>query len=79
MVEVFIENGNRLRITNKSQPSNLRVGQPNLPLHPWTNEASGSGLGLAIVSNLVEKMNANLVRSFPASGKQDGFEAILTI
>lgn len=79
MVEVFIENGKRLRITNESQliSADELVGLTSRFTRGPT-KASGSGLGLAIVSNLVEKMNANLVLSSPAAGKKDGFEAILT-
>ncbi len=79
MVDIYIENGNRVRISNEAETikpeelANLR--------HRFTRgptKASGSGLGLAIVSNLVDKMKANLVLSSPASGKRDGFEAVLT-
>jgi two-component system OmpR family sensor kinase len=79
MVDIYIENGNRVHICNEAETikpeelANLR--------HRFTRgptKASGSGLGLAIVSNLVEKMNANLVLSSPAFGKRDGFEAVLT-
>lgn len=79
MVEISVENGNRLRVANECElisPEDLAGLTVRFTRGP--TKASGSGLGLAIVSNLVEKMNAKLTLSSPASGKKDGFEAILT-
>ncbi|SIQ76582.1 two-component system, OmpR family, sensor kinase [Rhizobium sp. RU20A] len=38
-------------------------------------QAPGSGLGLSIVERLLQQMNAELVLSSPASGRDSGFEA----
>ncbi|MFA6155814.1 ATP-binding protein [Mesorhizobium sp.] len=39
--------------------------------------AEGSGLGLAIVSRILQQVDATLVLNSPASGRRNGFEAIV--
>ncbi|TJW15512.1 MAG: HAMP domain-containing protein [Mesorhizobium sp.] len=39
--------------------------------------ADGSGLGLAIVTRILQQTGAKLVLNSPASGRQDGFEAVV--
>ncbi|MDX8481508.1 ATP-binding protein [Mesorhizobium sp. VK24D] len=42
-----------------------------------STQADGSGLGLAIVAKIVQQAGGTLVLNSPASGKPDGFEAIV--
>ncbi|TIQ38511.1 MAG: sensor histidine kinase [Mesorhizobium sp.] len=45
--------------------------------HRGSTHADGSGLGLAIVARIVQQAGGALVLNSPASGRQDGFEAIV--
>lgn len=44
-----------------------------------STQAEGSGLGLAIVSKIVQQAGGVLVLNSPASGRPDGFEAIVKL
>ena len=41
-------------------------------------KSNGAGLGLAIVSKIVSQVGGSLILASPASGRNDGFEAIIT-
>ncbi|WP_320202942.1 sensor histidine kinase [Agrobacterium rosae] len=79
-VHVHVEDDNSLRVINESvviDPALL----PKLTTRftRGATQATGSGLGLAIVKHLVAQMNGSLALSSPAVGRDDGFEAKISL
>ncbi|SDO92644.1 two-component system, OmpR family, sensor kinase [Phyllobacterium sp. YR620] len=77
-VLVHLERGGKIRIANGS-PTLGREEIVRIQKRFSRGETSrGSGLGLAIVIALAAQMNATLNLLSPATGRSDGFEAVLT-
>ena len=49
------------------------------PFERGATPAEGAGLGLAIVRSIIESAGGTLTLSSPASGRQDGFEALVQL
>ncbi|WP_244476199.1 histidine kinase dimerization/phospho-acceptor domain-containing protein [Rhizobium sp. Leaf306] len=75
-VEVFLEDGGPVRITNGSPVmSAIELAAIRKRFGRGRTEAEGSGLGLSIVDRLLGQMNGQLILASPATGRSDGFEA----
>lgn len=75
-VEVRIDDDTRLSVINEGPV----VAAPDRLVKRFergATRAEGSGLGLAIVSRILQQVDATLVLNSPASGRRDGFEAIV--
>lgn len=77
-VEVRIEADGVVRIINGSEmiaPEDLGIIRQRFVRGNST--APGSGLGLSIVERLLNQMSAEMILNSPATGRKDGFEAVI--
>ena len=77
-VEVLVEANGVVRIINGSKviaPEDLQSIRQRFVR--GASAAPGSGLGLSIVDRLLSQMNAELILNSPATGRKDGFEAVI--
>ncbi|CDX21343.1 Integral membrane sensor signal transduction histidine kinase [Mesorhizobium sp. ORS 3324] len=79
-VTVAVQGEGTLRVVNEGPVlPRKELGQLIRRFHRGSTPADGSGLGLAIVARIVQQARGTLVLNSPASGRQDGFEAIVTL
>jgi two-component system OmpR family sensor kinase len=78
-IEVVIDHGNRVRVLSGGPviPSEV-LSDLKMPFQRGGSAVPGGGLGLAIVDNIMSQLGGSLQLLSPASGRPDGFEAILT-
>lgn len=79
-VDVYIDEDNALRVVNLGAVvDKLLLPKLTTRFTRGATEATGSGLGLAIVQNLVNQMGGFLTLTSPATGRDDGFEARVSL
>jgi two-component system OmpR family sensor kinase len=79
-VEVFLEDAGLVRIINGAAVMTVdQLAAIRKRFGRGATNASGSGLGLSIVERLLGQMGGRLVLLSPASGRKDGFEAIIEL
>jgi two-component system OmpR family sensor kinase len=79
-VEVTVGQGNTISVVNPGPviPPEILARIAERFVRGAT-AASGTGLGLSIVRSIMEQTGGNLALHSPATGRADGFEAILTL
>ena len=79
-VRIVLEQGTTLRVINQgdivSAADLARLGQPFVR---GDTAADGSGLGLSIARTILEQAGGSLTLHSPATGAEDGFEAIIEL
>jgi two-component system, OmpR family, sensor kinase len=75
-VIVRIEDGAKLSVINEG-PVVAAPGSLVKRFERGATRADGAGLGLAIVTRILKQTDATLVLNSPATGRQDGFEAVV--
>ncbi|MEP6564933.1 MAG: ATP-binding protein [Mesorhizobium sp.] len=75
-VIVRIEDGAKLSVINEG-PVVAAPGGLVKRFERGATRADGAGLGLAIATRILQQTNASLVLNSPATGRQDGFEAVV--
>ena len=79
-VTVELAAGNRVRVINGGSPvSAERLARLTARFERGPTDAPGSGLGLAIAETIVRDAGARLDLISPATGREDGFEAVVTL
>lgn len=79
-VEIFLEQGGSIRIVNGAAVmTESELATFRKRFSRGRTEASGSGLGISIVERLLSQMGGKLVLLSPASGRNDGFEAAISL
>ena len=79
-IEVSLSSAGVLRVINAAKPVPTdQLGRLMRPFERGPTCATGSGLGLAIAQAIANGTEGRLDLISPASGRQDGFEAVFTI
>lgn len=80
LVRIAAESGNSIRVSNGGPlvPGSLLLTIAE-PFARGATSAKGTGLGLSIVRTIMQQTGGRLTLRSPATGRADGFEAVLTL